>query len=112
MQFRKFWATRILVTGLMAAFLMISNAGFAMADVKDRMVERRAIEAAVWGMPTNGMDEITRLRIRLSAAFLSLRDWTRKSSTSPSQSTARHRYIRDGVGRVVEHRQLPNSNWR
>ena len=22
-----------------------------MADVKDRMVERRAIEAAVWGMP-------------------------------------------------------------
>jgi hypothetical protein len=51
MQFRNFHATRLLLTGLIAAMLMISNAGLAMADVKDRMVERRAIEAAVWGMP-------------------------------------------------------------
>jgi hypothetical protein len=42
---------RGLTAGLIAAILMISNVAFALADVKDRMVERRAIEAAVWGMP-------------------------------------------------------------
>jgi hypothetical protein len=36
-----------------AAFLaaLVLGSAPAVADVKDRMVERRAIEAAVWGMP-------------------------------------------------------------
>ena len=33
-------------------FTMLSvSTTWAQVDVKDRMVERRAIEAAVWGMP-------------------------------------------------------------
>ena len=35
---------------LFVLFFMLF-ASTAQADVKDRMVERRAIEAAVWGMP-------------------------------------------------------------
>jgi hypothetical protein len=35
-QLRNPLATRLLVAGLMAAILMISNAGFVMADVKDK----------------------------------------------------------------------------
>ena len=37
-------------TILLTAILLVL-CGPAVADVKDRMVERRAIEAAVWGMP-------------------------------------------------------------
>jgi hypothetical protein len=48
---RNFTAAGFLVAGMMAAILMTSNVASAVADVKDRMVERRAIEAAVWGMP-------------------------------------------------------------
>ena len=31
--------------------VLFASTTWAQADVKDRMVERRAIEAAVWGMP-------------------------------------------------------------
>ncbi len=34
---------------IMATMVLFST--HAVADIKDRMVERRAIEAAVWGMP-------------------------------------------------------------
>jgi len=34
---------------IMATLVLFST--HAVADVKDRMVERRAVEAAVWGMP-------------------------------------------------------------
>ena len=38
--------------GILAiAAAMVLFTAPALADVKDRMVERRAIEAAVWGMP-------------------------------------------------------------
>jgi hypothetical protein len=37
--------------GSVAIFLLFASTAWAQADVKDRMVERRAIEAAVWGMP-------------------------------------------------------------
>jgi hypothetical protein len=51
MQFKNICAARLLFASLIAAILMMPNASLAQADVKDRMVERRAIEAAVWGMP-------------------------------------------------------------
>ena len=36
---------------LLSTTMLLILCGTTVADVKDRMVERRAIEAAVWGMP-------------------------------------------------------------
>jgi hypothetical protein len=44
-------AYKIAGSAALLAALVLGGTSTAVADVKDRMVERRAIEAAVWGMP-------------------------------------------------------------